>query len=178
MKSSLSFTVNPSIAEVGNVRRPAMPNALLAYLPLGVIYTWSPGGPLALTAILQAAAAFDTGDYTSSPYLDIPLRIGPEYTLFGYNVDLSFAFLGQARLMQAYFDTSTGGREYKPIWFWGIGLETSARLYLQSRVSERPSYFLFGFEWYIIGMRTEFNLFSPKLVPMELSLSLGYGFRL
>jgi hypothetical protein len=93
-------------------------------------------------------------------------------------VDVAFALLGEARFMQAFFDTSSGGREYKPAWFWGIGLETSARLYLQSRLSETPSYFLFGFYWYLIGMQANIDFSSPRIVPIALSLSLGYGFRL
>jgi hypothetical protein len=138
-------------------------------------------------AILQPAVAFDSpgnpnidpnAPYTSRPYLDIPLRFGPQYTLFGYNVDVSFAFLGEGRFTRAWFDNGSGSKVYQSIWVWGLGLETTARLYLQSRISERPTYFLFGFDWYLIGMQTAFDLSHPRVTPIELSVSLGYGFRL
>jgi hypothetical protein len=187
MRSSLAFIVGPSIAALGSISMPAFPNALLAFLPLGVIYEYSLGGPLSLMAILQPAVAFDSpgnpnidpnAPYTSRPYLDIPLRFGPQYTLFGYNVDVSFAFLGEGRFTRAWFDNGSGSKVYQSIWVWGLGLETTARLYLQSRISERPTYFLFGFDWYLIGMQTAFDLSHPRVTPIELSVSLGYGFRL
>ena len=182
-RSSLSFIVGPSIAAVGSIYQPAFPNALFAFLPLGVIYDYTLGGPVSLAAILQPALAFGPGSnpntpYTSVPYLDIPLRFGPAYTVFGSKVDLAFGFLGEGRFTLAWFGNGSGGKVYKPVWVFGLGLETSARLYLQSRISDRPSWFLFGFEWYLIGMETEIDLSQPRVMPLELSLSLGYGFRL
>jgi hypothetical protein len=43
---------------------------------------------------------------------------------------------------------------------------------------ERPSYFYFGFEWFLIGAQTAIDLSQAQATPLELSLSLGYGFRL
>ncbi len=183
MRSSLSFVVGPSIAAVGSIYQPAFPGALLAFLPLGVIYDYSLGGPISLTAILRPAVAFGPGtnsdtSYASVPYLDIPLRFGPSYTVFGSKVDLAFGFLGEGRFVRAWFDNGSGSKVYKSLWVFGLDLETSLRVYLQSRISDRPSWFLFGFEWYIIGMETEIDLSQPRVAPLEISLALGYGFRL
>jgi hypothetical protein len=186
LRSSLTFITGPSVAVIDGVLLPSGPNTLLAYLALGVIFDYSFSGPFSLLAILQPAVAFDTpgssgldpeASYTSRPYLDIPLRFGPEYTVFGYNGDLSFAFLGEGRFMQAWFDGSTG-KVYEGSWLFGLGLETSARLYLQSRVSERPTYIFIGFSWFLVGMQTDFDLTRPRITPLEVALSLGYGFRL
>ncbi|MGO9310353.1 MAG: PEGA domain-containing protein [Spirochaetia bacterium] len=183
MRSSLSFFVGPSVSAIGSVYQPEFPYALLAFVPFGAIYDYSLGGPISLTAILQPAVAFGPGtapgtSYTSVPYLDIPLRVGPAYTLFGPNADFSFGFLGGARFTRAWFDNGSGGKDYKSVWVFGLDLETSARLYTQPRISDRPSYFLFGFEWYLVGVETEFDLSQPRGAPLEIALSLGYGFRL
>jgi hypothetical protein len=187
MVRSLTFITGPSVAFIGMIAQPAFPNAILAALPLGLVYDQSLGGPFSLMASIQAALVYDTpgnpnnrsnGAYTSSPYVDIPLRIGPAYTLFGEKADLSFALQGEGRFMIAYFDDTTGGTIYKPVWVLGLGVETTARFYLQSRMSEKPSFFLVGFNWFLMGMQTEIDFTQVHIDPMELALTFGYGFRL
>jgi hypothetical protein len=188
MRSSLTFIEGPNLAAAGGLYTPAFPNALLAILPIGAIFDYTLNGPFSLMAILQPAVSFDTpgnprinqsASYVSVPYLDIPLKFGPEYTLFGYNVDLSFALLGEARFAQKWFDTGfSSNKVYKAVWTGALGLETSARLYLNSRISERPSFFFLGFNWFLVGVQTNVDFSSPQLSPFEISLSLGYGFRL
>ncbi|MGA2640358.1 MAG: PEGA domain-containing protein [Spirochaetia bacterium] len=189
MKNSLSFIIGPSFATFTNIQAPAFPYSLFANVPFGVVFDHSLGGPLSLTAILQPGVAFGPiGPFTSSeytvlpylvPYLDIPLKFGPAYTVSGYNVDLTFGLLGETRFTQAWFwDNSSSAYVYKGIWVFGLNLETSARLYLQSRISDRPSFIFLGFGWYLIGMRTEADLSGPQFEPIELSFILGYGFRL
>ena len=188
MRSSLTFIEGPNVAVTGGLHVPAFPNALLAILPIGAIFDYTLNGPFSLMALFQPAVSFDspgnpgidqTASYVSVPYLDIPLKFGPEYTLFGYNVDLSFALLGEARFAQKWFDTGSGnGTVYKAVWTGALGSETTARLYLNSRISERPSFFFLGFNWFLVGVQTNIDFSSPQLSPLELSLSLGYGFRL
>jgi hypothetical protein len=185
LRSSLTFFDGPSVAATNGAYQPDGINGVLTFLPLGAIYTYSLGGPISVMALFQPSIQFGhvsqkNVDYgLSSPYLDIPFRFGPEYTLFGYNVDLSFAMTGGARFNQIWQDSGSGGTVvYKPTWYFSLALETSARLYLQSKVSQRPSFFFLGFEWFIIGMQTAGDFSSPKVSPLELSLALGYGFRL
>ena len=67
---------------------------------------------------------------------------------------------------------------YKPVWIVGLGLQTSARLYLQTRRSDPPSFLFLGFTWFFAGMQTDVDFSRPALIPMELSLLFGYGSRL
>ncbi len=176
-KSSLSLLIGPSMATVGGVIMPDFPAILLAVLPLGIGYDYRLGGPLSLAASLRLALAYDKDSYASRPYVDVPLRVGPEYTLSLRSTDFTFGLLGEIRFTQALFD-SDEIQEFNSVWITGLALETAVRLYLQSRMSERPSYLLFGFSWFIIGAQTDFDLTSPRFAPVELSLTLGYGLRL
>jgi hypothetical protein len=182
-RSSLAFVIGPSFAAAGSVYQPDFPNRLLAFLPLGVVYDIGVSGPLSITAALQAAVAYGTAsnagvDYTSSPYLDIPLRIGPTYTVFGTNVDLSVGLQLEGRFTQAWFDTGSGSRVYKPILTASLSGQSSARLYLESRLSERPSFVYLGLSWFLIGGQMDATFTNLAIVPLVLTFNVGYGFRL
>jgi len=182
-RSSLAFVIGPSIAAAGGVYQPDFPNGLPAFLPLGVVYDITIGGPFSVTAALQAAVAYGTVshasvDYTSSPYLDIPLRFGPTYTVFGTNVDLSVGLQLEGRFTQAWFDTDTGTPVYKPILSASVSGQSSARLYLESRFSERPSFVYLGLSWFLIGGQMDANFTNLSIVPLVLTFNVGYGFRL
>ena len=182
-KSSLALIIGPSIAAAGSIYQPDMPNGLLAFLPLGVVYDYTLAGPFSLTAALQAAVAYgpvsNAGvDYTSSPYLDIPLRFGPMYTVFGTTVDLSVGLQVEGRLTQAFFDLGPAGKVYKPVLSGAIAGQTSARLYLESRLSERPSFVYLGLSWFLIGGQMDTNFTNLQIVPLELTFNVGYGVRL
>ena len=112
------------------------------------------------------------------PYLDLPLRFGPAFTLQGYNVDLSFSILGELRYGQAYFDDALGNPVYGSRWIVGASFATTARAYLSQRLSEAPTFFLFGFNWFIVGLETNGDFSNGHLTPLELALTLGYGVRL
>jgi hypothetical protein len=182
-KSSLALVIGPSIAAAGSVYQPDMPNGLLAFLPPGVVYDISIGGPLSVTAALQAAVAYGTVsnagvDYTSSPYLDIPLRIGPMFTVFGTNVDLSVGLQLEGRFTRAWFDTGGGTKVYKSILSASVSGQSSARLYLESRFSERPSFVYLGLSWFLIGGQMDTDFTNLSIVPLVLTFNVGYGFRL
>jgi hypothetical protein len=183
MKDSLALVIGPSWSGVPMLRMPSGFATLSAVMPLGLHYDHSFGGPFSLAASIQPAVAFEnnasTGvDYASQPFLDIPLRVGPAYTLFGPGADLSFALQAEGRFLQAWFDNGTGGNDYKALWIVGLGIQTSARLYLQTRRSETPSFILLGFTWFVMGMQTEADFTRPHIIPMELSFLVGLGRRL
>ena len=182
-RSLLTFITGPNISAVGNVYQPAGAGALLAITPPGIIYGYSLGGPVSLTATLQPAIAFGPGsqtgvDYTTTPYLDIPLSIGPEYTVSGYAVDVSFGLLAEGRYTSAFFDAGSGGKVRQEKLSGAISLEMSARWYLQSRISETPTFIYLGFRWFLIGGQVDANFSNPQATPLELALNVGYGFRL
>jgi hypothetical protein len=186
MRDSLSVVIGPSWAGASGTRLPSGFAAVSALAPLGLLWEHSLAGPFSLTASIQPAVAFENSasggdpsiDYIHNGFVDIPLRFGPAYTLFGPEADLTFALQGEGRFAQAYFDDGAGGAVYKPLWIVGLGIQTSARLYLQTRLSERPTFLLLGFTWFAMGMQTEVDFTRPRIIPMELSLLFGYGARL
>ncbi len=185
LRNSLTLIVGPNISATGNILQPSGLNGVLAVVPLGLIYEHSFGGPLSLMAAVQPAIAYGTGsagqtgvDYTSTPYVNVPFYVGPEYTLSGYNVDLAFGLLGEGRFTWAIFDVGNGTHAREQILSAALVLQTSARLYLQSRVSQRPSFIYLGFSWFLVGGQMDTNFGQREPTALELCLNLGYGLRL
>jgi hypothetical protein len=152
-------------------------------VPPGLLYEHSFGGPWSIAAMVQPAVAYSAStqngtDYSATPFVSIPVSVGPEYTLSGYNVDVSFGLLAEGRFTWAFFDSGTGPQTRQKILSGALAMQTSARLYLQSRISEMPSFVYLGFNWFLIGGQMDADFRNLRAIPIELSLNLGYGVRL
>jgi hypothetical protein len=182
-RSSLTLFSGPQTVGIVDREYPALPNTVAALLPVGLAWDYVLAGPLSLTVALQPAITWDSaseaspGPYLTQPFVDVPLRIGPTYTLSGWNVDLSFSLQGEIRYLQAFYELGEGP-VYLPSLVGSISLFTSARAYVNRKLSELPQFIEFGFSWFIAGVQTDLQLANPVPVPLALQLTLGYGVRL
>jgi hypothetical protein len=180
---SITFVLGPNFGQTGGITYPPMPDGLLAFVPPGILYEHSFGGPWSISALVQPAVAYSANtqngaDYSATPFVSIPVSVGPEYTLSGYNVDVSFGLLAEGRFTWAFFDSGNGPQTRQQILSGALAMQTSARLYLQSRISEMPSFVYLGFNWFLIGGQMDTDFRNLRAIPIELSLNLGYGVRL